>query len=185
MAGSRAVSARESGQIREEAALSDSAHAPRSSLAGAEERRARPEAGFDGGCTVRLTPMSEENVEILRRIEERWNAHDVEAFLDLNHPDAVWLSSESWPETGRWEGRDSLRDWVRDFIRVWDSVRMEVRESRWEGDRVAARCAWVTRGRVSGAEGEMEWAIVLSMRDGRIARGQFYDEYDDALRALG
>lgn len=55
MAGSRAVSARESGQVREEAALSESAHAPRIGLAGAEDQRARPEAGFDGGCTVHYT----------------------------------------------------------------------------------------------------------------------------------
>ena len=52
MAGSRAVGDREPGQIREEAALSEAAHAPRTSLAGAEDRRARPETDFDGGCTV-------------------------------------------------------------------------------------------------------------------------------------
>ena len=52
MVGSRAVSDCEPGQIRKEAALSGSAHAPRTSLAGAKARRARPEAGFDDGCTV-------------------------------------------------------------------------------------------------------------------------------------
>ncbi len=54
MAGSRAASACESGQIREEAALSDTARAPRISLAGAEVRRARPRTSFEGGCTVRF-----------------------------------------------------------------------------------------------------------------------------------
>ena len=54
MAGSRAVSGREPGQIREEAALSDTAHAPRISLAGAEDRRARPRARLDDGCTVQF-----------------------------------------------------------------------------------------------------------------------------------
>jgi len=52
MAGSRAVSACEPGQIRKEAALSESVHAPRISLAGAEDRRARPGTRLDGGCTV-------------------------------------------------------------------------------------------------------------------------------------
>jgi len=52
MVGSRAVSDCEPGQIRKEAALSGSAHAPRTSLTGAEARRARPKAGFDDGCTV-------------------------------------------------------------------------------------------------------------------------------------
>ena len=52
MAGSRAVDAREPGQVREEAALSESVHAPRIGLAGAESRRARSRARFDDGCTV-------------------------------------------------------------------------------------------------------------------------------------
>jgi len=52
MAGSRAAGAREPGQIREEAALSDTVRAPRISLAGANDRRARPGAGLEAGCTV-------------------------------------------------------------------------------------------------------------------------------------
>ena len=59
MAGSRAVGACEPGQIRKEAALSESAHAPRISLAGAEDRRARPRTCFDGGCTVHLIARPE------------------------------------------------------------------------------------------------------------------------------
>ena len=54
MARSRAVDAREPGQVREEAALSDSVHAPRGSLAGVRGRRERSKADLDGGCTVRF-----------------------------------------------------------------------------------------------------------------------------------
>src|SRR4051812_24576825 len=56
MAGSRAASAREPGQIREEAALSVPARAPRISLAGAEVRRARPRTSFEDGGTVHFLP---------------------------------------------------------------------------------------------------------------------------------
>ena len=54
MAGSRAVDAREPGQVREEAALSDTAHATRGSSFGADFRRERPGPFFEGGCTVRF-----------------------------------------------------------------------------------------------------------------------------------
>jgi hypothetical protein len=54
MARSRAVGAREPGQVREEAALSDTAHAPRGSLTGVEGWKVRSRPGFDGGCTVHL-----------------------------------------------------------------------------------------------------------------------------------
>jgi pyruvate dehydrogenase E1 component len=69
MAGSRAASAREPGQIREEAALSDTARAPRRSLAGADDRRARPGTSFEGGCTVH-TPVVRD-LDTLRSIERR------------------------------------------------------------------------------------------------------------------
>src|SRR4029079_7841660 len=98
MAGSRAASAREPGQIREEAALSDTARAPRASLAGAEDRRARPRARSRDRCTVRLplrkhgavprahrcfSPMPEDALDIVRRSAERWNAGDFEGMFDL------------------------------------------------------------------------------------------------------
>src|SRR5204862_3184908 len=47
--------AREPGQIREEAALSETGRAPRGSLTEAEARRERPGPCFEGGCTVRFS----------------------------------------------------------------------------------------------------------------------------------
>src|SRR5215204_7454204 len=88
MAGSRAASAREPGQIREEAALSDTARAPRTSLAGAEDRRARSRSSHGNGCTVRfLRPM--ESLESVRQVGERWNAGDIEGLLELYWDDVV------------------------------------------------------------------------------------------------
>jgi membrane associated rhomboid family serine protease len=59
MAGSRAVSDREPGQVRKEAALSGPAHAPRTNLAGAKARRARPKTLHDDGCTVHFFRLGE------------------------------------------------------------------------------------------------------------------------------
>jgi hypothetical protein len=66
MAGSRAADAREPGQVREEAALSDTVRAPRTSLAGANGRRARPGADLEGGCTVHL-PIEDFGDKVLAR----------------------------------------------------------------------------------------------------------------------
>ena len=54
MARSRAVGAREPGQVREEAALSDTAHAPWGSLIGVSVRPEGSGTYFDDGCTVHL-----------------------------------------------------------------------------------------------------------------------------------
>src|SRR5215210_4087790 len=142
MAGSRAASAREPGQIREEAALSDTARAPRASLAGAEDRRARPRPGHRDGCTVRfcgstgpcpvrtdavfLLPMSEETLDIVRRSAERWNAGDFEGMFDLYSEDLVVVTGEHWPEANvTTEGKDAFRESTKDWLSVWDSIEME------------------------------------------------------------
>src|SRR3954454_13756739 len=54
MAGSRAMSAREPGQVRKEAALSGHLQALRGRPTGACGLRTRPGAVLDGGCTVRF-----------------------------------------------------------------------------------------------------------------------------------
>src|SRR5215204_3632279 len=58
MVRSRAMVAREPGQVREEAALSDTDHAPWGSLTGARGRRERSKADLDGGCTVNSLSLS-------------------------------------------------------------------------------------------------------------------------------
>ena len=71
MAGSRAASAREPGQIREEAALSDTARAPRISLAGADDRRARPRSSLEDGCTVHFSSSSRPNKRSRSSLDRR------------------------------------------------------------------------------------------------------------------
>ncbi len=90
MAGSRAVSDCEPGQIRKEAALSGSAHAPRTNLAGAKEWRARPEGRLDDGCTVhRPITMTTRTPDLMQVATERFNAGDLDGFADLLDPEAV------------------------------------------------------------------------------------------------
>ena len=56
MAGSRAMSAREPGQVRKEAALSGHRQAQRDRPAGATGRCQRRGVHLEGGCTVRFFP---------------------------------------------------------------------------------------------------------------------------------
>jgi ketosteroid isomerase-like protein len=178
MAGSRAASAREPGQIREEAALSVTARAPRISLAGADDRRARPGTSFKGGCTVRF-PMT----DIVRQLVERWNAGDVEGSLELYTDDAVMLSGPDWPEQVTWRGHEGIRANMIEWISVWESSEVEIGSLVTHGDRIAGKGVWTTRGRASGAGGQLPFAVVLTVRGGRIAVLEWFTDYDAALAA--
>ena len=102
----------------------------------------------------------------MHELARLWNDDDVEGYLDLFSPEIVFLSSESWPESGIWEGKDAMREFWHDFRGVWEEIRLAIDELHGTEDAVAARCHWVTRGRVSGMEGNMEFAIVLWMEGG-------------------
>ena len=188
MAGSRAASAREPGQIREEAALSDTARAPRTSLAGAEDRRARPNAGLEEGCTVHFLqrfaarPMTEtEPAAVAQQLIERWNAGDVEGVVELYSEDAAMYAGEDWPDQAVYRGHDGVRDNIEQWRTVWESSSVELERLETFGRRVVASGAWVTRGRASGVSGRLPFVILLNIRDGKIERLEWFTDHNVAV----
>jgi ketosteroid isomerase-like protein len=184
MAGSRAASARESGQVREEAALSDTARAPRNSLAGANDQRARSEADFKEGCTVHLHLMAEaDNVDLARSLVELWNAGDIDGVVDLYTEDAAMIAGPEWPDQAEYHGHDGVRANIEQWRSVWESSRIEAERIEAHGDHVVASGAWVTRGRASGIEGHMPFVILLTLRGGKIAVLEWFTDHDEAVAA--
>jgi ketosteroid isomerase-like protein len=182
MAGSRAASAREPGQIREEAALSDTARAPRTSLAGAEDRRARPGLSFRDGCTVHsLSPMDDS--ELVRALVEAWNSGDTDSTLELFTDDAVQRAGPEWPEQGEWRGKEEMRANIEEWRAVWQEIDVEVQSYETFGDKVVALGAWRPRGRVSGVEGTWPFSLVLTVRDGKIAVLEWFTDKASAVAA--
>jgi uncharacterized protein (TIGR02246 family) len=130
-----------------------------------------------------MTTRSDE--QLVGEVARCWNEHDLEGYLDLFAEDVVILANETWPESSPVRGRDGLRDFWHEFRGVWEDIQMRVNAVHHGDEAVAADCQWVTRGRASGLEGAIDFAIVVWPADGRIARGQFFDELPDALAAAG
>ena len=146
MAGSRAASARESGQIREEAALSDTARAPRTSLAGAEDRRARPRTGFENGCTVHCF-ASHGQRRPLRKLTDMWNAGEVDGVFDLYTEDAEIRTGSHWPEVAVYRGREEIRRTTAEWASMCGGPPDRAR-GRWRSSasRMVVTGAWRMRG---------------------------------------
>jgi ketosteroid isomerase-like protein len=180
MAGSRAASAREPGQIREEAALSDTARAPRTSLAGAEDRRARPRTSFDAGCTVHF---SMGNTQVIHELIRRWNSGDLEGALHLYTEDAEIRTGTHWPEVTTYRGHEQIRATTEEWASLWERIQIELASLEEHGDKVVATGCWVMRGAASGAEGEMEIFIAFTIRGGKIAVLEWFADRDSAVAA--
>jgi ketosteroid isomerase-like protein len=124
-----------------------------------------------------------EPVEVIRQVAERMNAGDVEGVLDLCDEDIVHHPSPDWPDTEPSQGKAAFRHITEDWMSLWQSMEIETEQIEAFGDRVLAVGSWRTTGRVSGVEGTMPIHIVYTVRDGRIARLEWFADHDAAVAA--
>jgi ketosteroid isomerase-like protein len=123
------------------------------------------------------------NVEVIRQMAERLNSGDVEGMLDLYHDDIFHQPSPDWPDTEPSQGKAAFREITEDWLNVWQSIEIETDKMEAYGDRVLAVGSWRTTGRVSGLEGTMPIHIVYTVRDGKIARLEWFSDHDAAVAA--
>jgi ketosteroid isomerase-like protein len=136
------------------------------------------------GARSAFFSVSHEALDIVLQSAERWNAGDFEGMFELYADDVVVVTGEHWPEANvTTEGKDAFRESTRDWLSVWEQVQLETDHVEAHGDRVVARGQWRSTGRMSGVEGMMPIHIVLTVRDGRIARVEWYPDHERAVAA--
>ena len=74
--------------------------------------------------------MSQENVEIVKRIFERWAAGDFVAGLTDLAPDAAFVVRHPFPEAVETAGWEGIREYMRRFLDNWESYAVEARDLR-------------------------------------------------------
>jgi|Tabmets5t2r1_1033131.scaffolds.fasta_scaffold51009_1 ketosteroid isomerase-like protein len=128
--------------------------------------------------------MSREDVEIVRRSFDAWNAGDLEAVRDCYTEDAVIQTPIT--EFGRtFEGDDPIGRWAAEMGETWAEVRWDV-ERICEGDGVVVSFyRSISVGRQSGIEVVRDLTGVTRIRDGLIASERVYLDRGEALEAAG
>jgi ketosteroid isomerase-like protein len=128
--------------------------------------------------------MSEENVEIIRRLYEAMEARDFDAIAELAHRDAEWIHD-------RRVGLDPARG-LESIIRYFseqDEMFTELRaepERFWEaGERVLVFLHVTGRGRGSDAPFDIRIAHLWTLEDGVAVRGEGFGDRDEALKVAG
>jgi ketosteroid isomerase-like protein len=130
--------------------------------------------------------MSEENVEIVRRVYEAAARRDPATVLALYDPEveldpsrlqAVGLSSIG----GVYHGHDGLRSFFREWHEAWEGIEYDYDELIDAGERVISV---VTR---HGSGSEVDWplALVWTIRKGKVIRVVWFPTRDEALEAAG
>jgi ketosteroid isomerase-like protein len=130
--------------------------------------------------------MSEENVELVRRLSELLERRDWRGMTDLLDPNVELHGTVGGLEEGkilRGLGQIS-RAFETEDDEVWDEHRIEPKEFIDAGDRVVVLQREYQRSK-SGAEVVIETAGILDLRGGRVVRMQGYMNPAEALEAAG
>jgi ketosteroid isomerase-like protein len=134
--------------------------------------------------------MSEENVEIVRRIYEAAVRRDAATVLARYDAEGVLVASRigvaNHPSgEDAYHGHDGLRDLFREWHEAWGKIEYDYEELIEAGDQVIAVVNRHARGRASGVEVERPFALLWTLRDGKVVRVVWYLTREDALEAAG
>jgi ketosteroid isomerase-like protein len=129
--------------------------------------------------------MSEENVEVVRRLHGAINADDVEAALALLDPEIVWVQNPNAPDPRTYYGHDGIRELREVFADAFEDVRLEAERFIDVSDGVVSLGYMRARGVGSGVEVRSPRGWVWTVRDGKVVRHQSFDNHEAALEAAG
>ena len=130
--------------------------------------------------------MSQENVEGVRAVFEAWERGGVDAVAEFWDPEFDWRAAEgALDDVGVMRGVDAMRAYMNDWLDNFDDVHFEAEELIDAGDQVVAMQRVTARAKGSGVETELRYAVVNTIRDGKVVRGREYWTRAEALEAVG
>jgi ketosteroid isomerase-like protein len=136
--------------------------------------------------------MSEENVEIVRRAWEEFQAGmergDPGAIFDSGGvaEDFEWISAVALEGQSVWRGREGFVEFMRTWTAEFDdwSIRLE-RLIDAGKDRVVVLTVQTATGKASGVPVDLHVGQVVELEDGRQVRVTNYPSHAEALEAAG
>jgi ketosteroid isomerase-like protein len=115
-----------------------------------------------------------------------WNSGDLDRWLEMIHPNIVWISSGAFPGLRpSYSGHREIRDFWNDFQEPWERIEIEIaRIFEVSGDSVLVTAYFHARGRY-GVEVDREVANHLVIRDGKVWRQTAYPSWQAAFAKFG
>ena len=66
--------------------------------------------------------MSQENVEVVRDIYERWREGDFRASVDVFDPLVLFVMRREFPDAGAYLGLERFAEYTRGFLEPWSRI---------------------------------------------------------------
>jgi ketosteroid isomerase-like protein len=129
--------------------------------------------------------VSEQNLKLVRALFEAVDDGDLRAAGDFMHPDFEMSQLPLHPEAGTYRGQRAARESIDAWTGTFEDFRWEAEEFIAAGDRIVVVVREVGRARGADVALDHRYGALFTIRDGRIARLQWFDDKDQALDAAG
>jgi uncharacterized protein len=124
------------------------------------------------------------NAALVIRGIDAYNAGDLDALVTMAHPDIEWEVAPEHPAATTHRGFDAVREYHRDWRNMVEGLTIELQSVAEHGDSVVTVCRLRGKGAESGADVEVELALLTTFRDGKPARVEEFLDPGEALRAV-
>jgi ketosteroid isomerase-like protein len=131
--------------------------------------------------------MSQENVEIVRRVSDALTAGDLDTVFTLVAPEIEWdfSNAETWFEEPIYRGYDGVFAFLGMWMGEWEDYRFEVEEIIDAGDKTVAIVRDEGTSKGAGIKLERRHAEVWTINNGQVVRIEPFDHREQALEAVG
>jgi hypothetical protein len=126
--------------------------------------------------------MSQEDVEVVRKLTEAFEAGDIDTFVAAHHLTAEVRNLRS-QIVGPYRGHAGVRRMAEETLEMAPDYGMQIDEIRDCGSRVLV--VGRQRGTVRGVRIDEVLAAVYEIEAGRVARSQDFATVEEALEAAG
>jgi ketosteroid isomerase-like protein len=128
----------------------------------------------------------ERNALIIAECLKAYADGGLDAMADYWDDEINWRAIEGAPDdVGEMQGPERVRRYFQEWVDMFDGITNVAEELiDLDDDRVLAVQRAAGRARLSGAETEIRFVVVYTLRDGKIVRGREYLNRGEALKAL-
>jgi ketosteroid isomerase-like protein len=131
--------------------------------------------------------MSQENVEIVRRVWDAAERRDTRAIFALYDPSIVWESHALGPmeRGGHYHGHEGVRRFFRDWLEAFENYQAKAETFVEAGKKVIVRYRVTGRGKASGVEVEMLRWNVYALANNLVTGIEVFATEAEAFESVG
>jgi ketosteroid isomerase-like protein len=132
--------------------------------------------------------MSRENVEVTYRYMEGFNAEGLSGIERFWDPAVTWHTDPNVPEPGVYTGCEALRTYLQGFLRALGVFKVEIHDVIDLGEHDVLAITTVAGHPLGATTREtqfLNWAFVLTFREGKIVRIRSFFDKARAFEAVG